>query len=84
MKILHISSESNGYEEVELLANRVSRTNALAVIRKGQKVCLSGGFLLEDTPEIRKVLDLIPKPEQIKFVKMFKETPFAKPYYDEL
>jgi len=34
MKILHITPDSYGYEEVELIANNVSKTNSMAVIEK--------------------------------------------------
>ena len=34
MNILHITPSSDGYEEVELVANQISRTNNLAAIEK--------------------------------------------------
>ena len=83
MKILHITPETNGYEEVDLIANRVNKTNSFAVIEKNYKQFMTGGFLINDTPEIRKVLDSIPKEEQYSFVKSFKMEPFAKFYFEE-
>ncbi len=81
MKILHITPSSNGYEEVTLLANNYSRTNGLAIIeRDGQKL-FTGGFLINETAEIRKVLDGIEKSKQYVFVKDFKMNPFVKFYY---
>jgi hypothetical protein len=77
MKILHITPESNGYEEVNLIANNVNKTNNLAVIEKNGKQFMTGGFLINDTPEIRKVLDSIPKEEQYSFIKEFKMNPYV-------
>jgi len=75
MKILHITPSSNGYEEVELLANRISKNNSLAAIRKNDQVYYTGGFLINDTPAIRVVLDKVPKEYQYQFVKEFKMDP---------
>lgn len=83
MNILHISPKSDGYEEVTLLANRINKKNRLAAILKDGEEFFTGGFLINDTPEIRKVLDTIPKGEQYEFVKSFKMNPFAKPYLEE-
>jgi len=82
MKILHITPSSNGYEEVNLLANNVNRTNSFAVIEKNNKLFYTGGFLINDTPEIRKVLDNIAKEKQYDFVTLFKTDPFVKFYYE--
>ena len=83
MKILHITPSSNGYEEVELLANRVSRKNQLALIFKDGQQFMTGGFLIKDTPQIRTILDAIPKENQYQFVSDFKVDPFAKFYQNE-
>jgi hypothetical protein len=83
MKILHITPSSNGYEEVELLANRISRTNSLAAIRKNGEVYYTGGFLINDTPSIRKMLDNIPRNEQYAFIKDFKMDPCESLKYFE-
>lgn len=90
MKILHITPVSNGYEEAILIANRISKKNGLAYIGKYEgdteieyKEYMTGGFLLNDTPQIRKMLDLIPKKEQYDFVKSFKMDPFIKTYLEE-
>jgi len=83
MKALHITPETNGYEEVELIANRVSRTNGLAVIEKNGEQFITGGFLIQDTPEIRSILDNIPKDKQIEIIKTIKVDPFAKFYFEE-
>lgn len=83
MQILHITPSSNGYEVVTLIANRISRKNSLAAIEKDGKPFMTGGFLLHDTPEIRAVLDAIPKEHQHKFVMSFKSDPFVKSYQFE-
>lgn len=83
-KILHITPSSNGYEEVELLANRMNHKNHMAVIKlPNGDIHFTGGFLIQDTKEIREVLDRIPKDKQFEFVKSFKNDPFAKMYYEE-
>lgn len=83
MKVLHITPSSNGYEEVTLLANRHSPKNHLAVIVKDDEQYMTGGFLLNDTPQIREVLDKIPAEQQYDFVKSFKMDPFVKFYYTD-
>jgi hypothetical protein len=83
MNILHITPSSDGYEEVELVANQISRTNNLAAIEKDGVQYMTGGFLINDTPRIRKILDAIPKEEQYDFVKEFKMDPFVKFYSEE-
>lgn len=83
MKILHITPSTNGYEEVTLLANRVSRTNHFAAIEKDGQMFMTGGFIIKDTPRIRKVLDAMPKEEQYEFVKEFVMQPYAKSYWEE-
>ena len=82
MKALHITSESNGYEEVELLANRVSRTNGLAVIEINGEILMTGGFLIQDTPEIRIILDNTSKDKQYDLIKSIKMDPFSAFYYE--
>ena len=82
MKILHITPSTDGYEEVVLIANQFNRTNSLSVIEKGGEQFMTGGFIINDTPEIRKVLDAIPKENQYEFVKSFKMEPFAKFYFE--
>jgi len=69
MKILHITPDSDGYEEVDLLANRHSKNNQLAVIEKNGEQFITGGFLIQDTPMTRAALDELPKDFQYFFVK---------------
>jgi hypothetical protein len=83
MKILHITPKTNGYEEVKLLANRINRKNRLSAIEKNGELLMTGGFLLNDTPTIRKILNSIPKEKQFEFVKEFKMDPFAKFYLED-
>lgn len=83
MKILHITPSTNGYEEVILLANRISETNRLALIEKNGKKYMTGGILLEDCPEIRSVLDAMPKEKQHGFALKFKCEPFVLSYATE-
>jgi hypothetical protein len=83
MKILHITPATNGYEEVELLANQISPTNRLAAIIRNGEEYMTGGFLINDTPRIRQILDAIPRDEQYNFVKEFKMDPFVKFYSEE-
>jgi len=83
MKILHITPKTDGYEVVELLANRVSPTNHMSVIEKDGEQFITGGMLITDTPKIRAILNSIPIDEQYEFIKDFKITPFAKMYFEE-
>jgi len=83
MNILHITPSSDGYEEVRLVANQISRTNNLAAIEKDGVQYMTGGFLINDTPRIRQILDSIPKEQQYEFVKEFKMNPFVKFYSEE-
>lgn len=84
MRILHITPSTGGYEEVTLLANAFNKKNSLAAIEKDGKTFMTGGFLLNDTPGIRKILDSIPKEQQYNFVKEFKMDPFVKFYFEEV
>lgn len=83
MKILHITPATNGYEEVELIANNINRKNSLAAIVKDDIEYMTGGFLINDTPRIRQILDAIPREQQYDFVKEFKMDPFVKFYLEE-
>lgn len=82
MKALHITPDSIGYEEVELIANQVSKTNGLAVIEKNGEKFMTGGFLINDTPEIRNILDSTSINEQYELIKSIKMDPFAAFYYE--
>lgn len=83
MQILHITPSTRGYEIVTLLANSIDRHNSLAAIEKNGEQFWTGGFILNDTPVIRKILDAIPDDEQYEFVKSFKMDPFVKFYLNE-
>jgi hypothetical protein len=83
MKILHITPATNGYEEVVLLANAINKTNNLAAIEKDGQQFMTGGFLIKDTPQIRAVLNAIPKGQQYQFVADFKIEPFVKCYLED-
>ena len=83
MKIIHITPSTDGYEEVTLLANRISRKNGFAAIEKNGEEFMTGGYLINDTVEIRAVLDAIPKEKQYDFIKDFRTKPFVKFYLEE-
>jgi hypothetical protein len=83
MKILHLTPSTDGYEEVVLLANRFSKNNHLAVIKKNGEEFVTGGFLIQDTPITRTALDQIPKDFQYEFIKHLRQKPFAKAYFKE-
>jgi hypothetical protein len=82
MKILHITPATDGYEEVDLVANRISDSNHLALIERNGEKFMTGGILLEDCPEIRGILDGFPKKEQYHIAYKFRIEPFAKSYAD--
>jgi hypothetical protein len=80
---IHISSDSkNGYEVVELLANRVNKKNALSVIKKDDKVFLTGGFIFENNDEIKQLFDTKPIEQHYEFAKLLRSQPFAASSYD--
>ena len=83
MKILHITPSTKGYEEVTLLANRISKTNGFSAIEKDGEQFMTGGFLINDTPQIRAVLDSMPRDKQYEFVKEFKMDPFVRFYLED-
>lgn len=83
MEIIHISENSNGYEIVKLLANRVNRKNSLAVIEKDGQTFMTGGFLINNDSEIRAIFDNIPKEKHYEFAMKFVKPPFVKLYYEE-
>lgn len=84
MEILHITPATNGYEVVTLLANAINKRNSMAMIERNGEKFYTGGFLINDTPEIRSVLDSIPKEKQFEFIKSFKIDPFVKFYYENI
>lgn len=83
MKILHITPTTDGYQEAVLVANNISKTNSLAAIEIDGEEFMTGGFIINDTPEIRAVLDNLPTKDQFEFVKSFKSTPFVKFYLED-
>lgn len=83
MDVLHITPETDGYEVVKLLANRVSRTNHLALIEIDSKEYMTGGFIVGDTKLNRQVLDSVPKSQQYKLIKSLRAVPYVKAYSDE-
>jgi hypothetical protein len=83
MNVLHVSQNSNGYELVELVANKVSRNNSMKLIRVDGMEFMTGGFILNDTKVIRNLLDSHPKESHYKLVKEIKLDPFVKLYADE-
>ena len=84
MEVIHIAQNTDGYEIVTLIANRISRKNHLTLIEKDNgEQHMTGGFILENTPEIRAVLDSVDKSKQYNFVKSIKVEPVAKLYYEE-
>lgn len=82
MKVIHITPSTDGYEVVDLVANKVSPRNRLAVIKKDGTLYYTGGIILSDDPIVRKVLDPLPKNDQYAVASMFKYTPFVKEYYE--
>lgn len=81
MNVLHITPSTDGYEVVTLIANRVSKNNGLALIEKDGVQYMTGGYIINNTAEIREVLDTIPKEKIFEFVRSFKHEPLAESYY---
>lgn len=83
MQVLHITPKSNGYEVVTLVANAINKKNSLSAIMKNGEMLWTGGIILNDTPNIRHILDHIHVDKQYDFVREFKEVPFVKSYLEE-
>lgn len=83
MEVLHLTPSINGYEIVELIANRVDRNNHLAVIQKNGELHMTGGLLLPNDEQIKSFLSQIAPEDQYNFVWKMKNTPFVKSYLDE-
>ncbi len=83
MQVIHISDsqKESGYEIVNLY--QFSKTNGFYIIEKGGQEFISEGYIIEDTPLNRYVLDSIPKHKQLEFIKSFKKDPYVKQYYEE-
>ena len=85
MKILHITPATGGYEEVTLLANQINKTNHLAAIEKDGVQYMTGGFLINDTPQIRATLDSIPKENQlIVLLFVYQPTRYRESFHHKL
>lgn len=82
-KILHLTPITDGYEEVTLLANKVSETNGFAVIKKNNEIFFTGGLLIEDNETNRHLLDTIPKHLQHKIITSLKQKPCVSMEYFE-
>jgi len=83
MKVLHITLITDGYEEVELIANAVSPTNSLAVISIDEALYFTGGIILQDTPDIRILLNSIEKQYLYRTMLQVMTKPYIKQYYKE-
>ncbi len=83
MKILHITPTSNGYEEVTLIANSVSRNNSFRVIEKDGQQYYTGGFIIQDTHLVRAILDVIPKEDQYDAMMQLRIEPFVQFYLNK-
>ena len=82
-KILHITPNTKGYEEATLISNAIDDHNHLRGIEIKGKFFMTGGFIINDTPAIRKVLDAMPIEEQYEFIKSFKMDPWERQYLPE-
>ena len=77
MKVLHITLITDGYEEVELIANAVSPTNSLAVISIDEALYFTGGIIL------RILLNSIEKQYLYRTMLQVMTKPYIKQYYKE-
>lgn len=83
MEVLHVTGEMTTYEVVKLIANNVSKTNNLTVIEKGGKVLMTGGHILTDTPQNRKIIESLEGVGLYNRLTEFRNDPFVKKYYEE-
>ena len=85
MKVLHITEgPGGGYEEAVLIANNINERNGLSAITIDGLQYMSGGLMVEDTPEIRKILDSVLPELQYPLVKAFRTKPRVKREYLEI
>lgn len=83
MNVLHITGQATTYEVVELIANRTSRSNHFAVIKKDDKILCTGGHIIKDTPEHRKIIDILSGEGLYNRLTEFRNAPYIKSYYEE-
>jgi len=83
MKAIHITPKTNGYEIVDLIANKVSRKNQLAYIKKDGKEYMTGGLLFVNDVKIKNLFDSIDSNKLYDFARKLKETPFEKSYLED-
>ena len=85
MIVIHIAENtpSPGFEFVELIANRVSRKNHLSLIKRDGMELFTGGFILNDTPSIRSLLDSYTGDSLYGYIREIRQEPFVKFYSDE-
>jgi hypothetical protein len=81
---LHFTPSTNGYEEVFIIANRVSEKNHLTLIQKRDdgKRYITGGLLFPATSAVRAVFDRLDRKDQYKLALELKTEPWAKMYAD--
>ena len=78
MKILHLTPNTNGYEEAVLIHSRISDTNHMALIEVDGKEYMTGGFLLIDNGFNRTLLDDTPPDFQYDLIRSLREKPHVK------
>ena len=82
MKVILVTND-NKIDYVTLIANNVSRKNHLSVVETsdGRKI-MSGGIIIEDTEDTRKVINSIEKSRLYKVLVKFRLEPFVKHYHE--
>lgn len=84
MNVLHIAdNQPTGIEEVELLANRYNKRNFLHVIKRANKIFHTGGFIFENTDEVKAIFHHFPPEKHYEVAKKLKVDPFVKDYFVE-
>lgn len=78
MKILHLTPNTNGYEEAVLLHSHISETIQMAQIEVNGEMFMTGGFLIIDNETNRKLLDVYPKEKQYSLMVSIRSKPYVK------
>jgi len=61
----------------------MNKKNSFAVIEKDGQILMTGGFILHDNEQTRALLGCVPREDQHEYVRMLRETPWVKPYFEE-
>lgn len=81
---LLLSNDGEGYQKYLLAANRISKKNGFhLVVNKNGEPEIGGAMIIQDTPDVRNILDNIPKEKQYDIMVQVRHPEYAKLYWSE-